>query len=316
LLIQHNIIINEKNDSGEEMYRLSLLGMLLFLTILLHRTFDKPESIMYYYNKIAENYSDKDNKILPLIFGKWTSLKNELGYNSLYNFDVILSTDHRRSSSINRSGIITQYGPSYGCKELSQYVSSIVKYNSIRLNELYNYGINAIEKYENDKMEYISVNRNEIPKKKILPVISKLWEISELVKYMDIDIHEKHKKLGEKWIGQPVYIISPIERLCNALTEEITITYYLNLISETENYAKERELGIFPELKYPRIRWASTKLATHFMKILQEDKEIKMWFDDWKSDILDFHETVKQMVIEEPKRTSQHIIFRPYSDED
>jgi hypothetical protein len=61
----------------------------------------------------------------------------------------------------------------------------------------------------------------------------------------------------------------------------------------------------------PATKWAG-KLATQFMRILKEDKEIGMWFNDWKSDILDFHETVKQMIIEEPERTSQHRIFSPY----
>ena len=70
------------------------------------------------------------------------------------------------------------------------------------------------------------------------------------------------------------------------------------------------------ELPEPTTRWASANLATSFMEILQEHKEIRMWFNDWKSDILDFHETVKQLIIEEPERTSQHKIFSLCSDED
>lgn len=61
--------------------------------------------------------------------------------------------------------------------------------------------------------------------------------------------------------------------------------------------------------------WAG-KLATQFMRILKEDKEIGMWFKDWKRDMLDFHENVKKMIDEEPKRTSQHRILSPYPDED
>jgi hypothetical protein len=314
LLIQHNIIINGHNDLGQKTYKLSLLGILLFLTILLHRTSNNPESIMYYYNKIAANYSENDNKILPLIFGKWSLLRNELGYDSLFNFDVILSRN-LRSFATSKSGIIPQYGQGSGCKELYQNVYAIIKSNSSKLNELYEYGISAIEKYEENKLEYISANINEISKKRILPLISKLWEISELVNYMDIDIYEKNEKFLKR-IGQPVYSTSPIERLCNALTEEITITYYLNLISETKYYAKERKLGILPEWQYNKIKWASPNLAVHFTKILKYDREIRMWFDKWRSDILDFHETVKQMIVEEPERTSQHKIFSPYSDED
>jgi hypothetical protein len=314
LLLQHNIIINGYNNLGQKTYKLSLLGILLFLTVLLHRTSNNPESIMYYYNKIAAKYSENDNKILPLIFGKWSLLRNELGYDSLFNFDVILSRN-LRSFVTSKSGIIPQYGQGLGCKELYQNVCAIIKSNSSKLKELYEYGISAIEKYEDNKIEYASVNINEISKKRILPLISKLWEISELVNYMDIDIYEKNKKFL-KQIGQPVYSTSPIERLCNALTEEITITYYLNLISETKYHAKERKLDILPEWQFNKIKWASPNLAVHFTKILKDDREIMMWFDKWKSDILDFHETVKQMIVEEPERTSQHKIFSPYPDDD
>lgn len=133
---------------------------------------------------------------------------------------------------------------------------------------------------------------------------------------MDIDTHEKYLE-SLIWAGQPELSISSIGRICNALTEEITITYYLNLISETKHYANERKLKPFLEcmdqkmLPEPTTRWASGNLATLFMEILKEDKEIRMWFNDWKSDILGYHETVKQMIIEEPKRTSQHRIFSP-----
>jgi hypothetical protein len=178
-----------------------------------------------------------------------------------------------------------------------------------------------MEMYENNKLDHIFIDGKGNSKKNILPLISKLWELSYLVNYMDIDTHEKYLE-SLIWAGQPKFSISPIERICNALTQEITITYYLNLISETKHYADERKLNPFIESMEqkmspePTNRWVSANLATSFMEILKGDKEIRMWFNDWKSDILGFHETVKQMIIEEPERTSQHRIFNPYSDED
>jgi DNA-binding PadR family transcriptional regulator len=315
ILIQHSIIVNEQIKSGEKIYRLSLLGILLFLTILLNRTFHKSKSIMYYYDKIAANCSGKGTKILPLIFGKWSLLKNKLGHDSLYNFDVILSK-HFRSFLTSKSIVL------YGYKELYQNSSSIVKYNFSSLNELYDYGMNAIEMYENDKLEHITVDRKRNSKKNILPLKSKLWEISELVNYMDFDTHEHYRKFL-KWTGQIEYSISPIERLCNALTEEISIIYYLNLISGGAiHYADERRLMPFAEsmdqaiLPKSTTRWASTNLAKHLVEILQEDKEIRVWFNGWKRDIIDFQETVMMKMMEEPKRNSRHRIFSPYSDED
>lgn len=314
LLIHHNIIIREQDKSGK-IFRLSLLGILLFLTILLHRTFNKSESLMYYYDRIAANYSGNKNKILPLIFGKWSLLKNSLGYDSLYNFDVILSKDHRTYLT-SKSGIINHIADGYGCKELYQYVCSIVKHNSIGLKELYEYGLWVMERYTNNKLEHVFVDEKSNSKKNILPLVLKLWELSDLLNYMDINTHQKYLE-SLKWAGQPEFSISPIERICKALTEEITITYYLNLVSET-NHANERKLQPLQESfdTEPTTKWASGKLATLFMGILKEDKEIRRWFNDWKSDMLDFHENVKNIIVEEPKRTSQHRFFSPYSDED
>jgi hypothetical protein len=50
-------------------------------------------------------------------------------------------------------------------------------------------------------------------------------------------------------------------------------------------------------LPKPTTRWVSANLAKSLNDIIHEDKEIRRWFNDWKSDIIDFHETVKQKTL-------------------
>jgi len=59
------------------------------------RLFFEDISLQEYFDKIALNYPDK----LPLIFGKWSLLKEELGSLFLYdNFDFLL---YKRAFSVN-----------------------------------------------------------------------------------------------------------------------------------------------------------------------------------------------------------------------
>ncbi|MGC2575430.1 MAG: hypothetical protein WA364_28315, partial [Candidatus Nitrosopolaris sp.] len=63
----------KRNNSRDEIYELSLLGVLLVLaTISLKRShWEETNSYFNHYDKAAANYKEK----LPLIFGKWTLLK-------------------------------------------------------------------------------------------------------------------------------------------------------------------------------------------------------------------------------------------------
>ena len=93
----HSTITIEENNDGIRKYALSLFGIMLALSIIRYHDMNKLKQGLYYtdislpdyYDKIASNYEDK----LPLIFGKWDTLKDVLRLFSVYNFDIILDKD-------------------------------------------------------------------------------------------------------------------------------------------------------------------------------------------------------------------------------
>ena len=89
---------NKEKEPNEAVYELSIFGIILILAnirlldreSLKHRLFLK-HSYPVYVEKIAKNYDDK----FPLIFGKWSILKDVLNLYSAYNFDIIVDKDIR-----------------------------------------------------------------------------------------------------------------------------------------------------------------------------------------------------------------------------
>jgi len=78
----HKTIVIKTNGTGNNVYELSLFGVLLVQTVILYNQMNKLQYGLYYndmlledyYDKIASNYQNK----LPLIFGKWNLLKKVL----------------------------------------------------------------------------------------------------------------------------------------------------------------------------------------------------------------------------------------------
>lgn len=154
---------------------------------------------------------------------------------------------------------------------------------------------------------------------KIGPIIQKLSEISDLYDYMNMN---QNKIFTDylKWIKLARNSTSPIEVMCNALTVEISLIYYLNLISSSLEpiSSNKRYLVFLRDMLSPRAEFTTRKSAAiHLTQILQEDHEINEWFNSWKRDILDFHHAVGQMIKEEPMRTSQQrdIVWPPPQEE-
>jgi hypothetical protein len=259
------------NYRGEETFQLSLFGILLFLTILLNRNFEKPRQIMFYYDKIASNYF----RVLPLIFGKWSLLRDKLGNDSMFNFDVILSKDPR----ISRSGkSVVQHG----YKELYQNARSIIQYNATTLHLIRNTGIDSLERYEVNKLDGIIREKN----------INK-HEKNDMTKFFAL-----YQKLND--------IYEPIN-----LAEEINLAYYLNLIHFTPYVNFNRLNMSLEEPEMHTTKWASNP-ATHLVEILEEDQEIREWFNKWKKDIMDFQDVAKENMAWEPERTSRYQEFTPH----
>jgi hypothetical protein len=112
-------------------------------------------------------------------------------------------------------------------------------------------------------------------------------------------------------------VVLLIETLSNRLAKEITLLYYLNLIRRDPSVNMKRfrlrfeEEHLVEQRKFLTTKWASNP-AKHFVQILKEDRELNEWFNNWKKDILDFQDAVKESIIEEPERTSRYEEFTPH----
>jgi hypothetical protein len=108
--IQHNLINITTNSKGENIYELSLFGIILVLKLIRYCYNNQKEKKLFfgnipfieYFEKIVKNYDTK----LPLIFGKWNLLKRILKDYTIYNFDKIINEFyfHKDTFSISLGG--------------------------------------------------------------------------------------------------------------------------------------------------------------------------------------------------------------------
>ncbi len=125
--------------SEENQYELSTFGiMLVFAVIRLAKNAKSSNnflqndgiSLFDYFDKIVDNYNDK----LPLIFGKWNTIKKALGNYAYHNFDII-TDDKLRNDESSKISVIRG-----GNKELLEGSKEIILYNRAKLGTFANVG--------------------------------------------------------------------------------------------------------------------------------------------------------------------------------
>lgn len=116
-----------------------------------------------YFDKIALNYHDK----LPLIFGKWSLLKKELGSLFLYdNFDFLL---YNKAFSVNMGTSIWLGGNKEFCDNLQALADRSAK----MLKVLYIQGKHILESRDENALED---EKNEF---KLLPAYLSLVKLKQ-----------------------------------------------------------------------------------------------------------------------------------------
>jgi hypothetical protein len=101
-LLSYNLIKVKHNKKGEDVYRLSLFGVLFVLSLVRYNDrgnlnqglYHSDQPFLEYYDIIADRYEDSN----PLIFKKWRLLRRTLKTIAAYNFDVILDQQFREKS--------------------------------------------------------------------------------------------------------------------------------------------------------------------------------------------------------------------------
>jgi DNA-binding PadR family transcriptional regulator len=302
--IQHSIILAKQNVTRS--FRLSLFGIVFAMTII--RKFSRFYSfpIYDYYDKIIASY--KDQKLLPLIFGKWDMLKSKLDVSSCYNFDIIVD-EEARSTALSLSVLLG------GLKEYYESMCSIVTYCASQLNNILSVGVSELSKYETDnkKTSYSAKQKDNSQKaKKVLKttaVSQKLDEIYSLAKYSNplkfqSDLYEEELEKSANRSS-----LSTVKILSDALAEEISFLYYLNLLRDYQvpliypYYGSDR---VFSGLRSKMLKMKTIHGSRHgdlhsllsprkkFKEIIDDDEDIKIWLNIWKRDLIKFQKDLAQ----------------------
>jgi hypothetical protein len=284
----HNTIISRQSDNNN-VYELSLFGVILALSVvrckdqdkLRHQLYYQDLSFVKYYDKIAHNYKEK----LPLIFGKWSLLTDILGLFSAYIFDIILDKEMR----LNDSDKITVIRG--GNKELSDGAREIVYQTRQQIGALadngmavwLNYSLSLSYEFggqEKASRDYLMTNDVDVQPQpdfeRIHSIKKKLDDIILMLNPLESDLS----------VGAMEEFSDELEK---QLGEEITALYYFHLYFDYEFFARISE----PRGHYystnsddfpPKSLWPKECL----LLLIKNDANkpyLSEWFYGWMEDI-------------------------------
>jgi len=299
--IVHSLIVAKKTSLGIS-YELSLFGVMLTMALVRYHylgvDYDNPNleksegrlNLFYnqidakkYCDKIVSNYRDK----LPLIFGRWSFLKEQLGSTLLYDSFDFLFYKNTSSNSIAKSMWLR------GNKEFYDDLQSLAYNTHSYLSLIYIAGNTVFENYQK--------KRNISADPKITPVDRKLKQIKEILKYADATSYLQELRsrnvlsfasTQEQWNSDT----DEIKVIEDIFGDELTFLFYLNLnrisFSLNKDYRKhlsktlESNISILKKISQELYRFGSPK--QRLMAILTKDKEIKQWFSEWMQDIVNY----------------------------
>jgi hypothetical protein len=162
LFLEHCFIVSRDIERGKT-FKLSTLGIILFLTYVHRKYHDSPTFIKRltdYYEAIALNYGN----VLPLIFGKWTILKKRLKYMAM-DFGVILDKERRYNGKYSTSVVLG------GVNEYFESMKNIVRHDIMTTTDIYNAGYDTFQ-------EILNRSGTEKRQERLKSVLQKLYKIS------------------------------------------------------------------------------------------------------------------------------------------
>jgi hypothetical protein len=312
-----HMLIARTDISQHITYELSLFGIMLVIALIRFnyigidkvrlgisnrhtdkvRLFFKDVPLKQYFDKIAFNYHDK----LPLIFGKWSFLKKELGTLFLYdNFDFLL---YDEAFSVNMGTSIWLGGN----KEFCDSLQALADRSAMMLKVLYIQGRDIVESFQKE---------NE---SKLLPAYLKLNEIEAILKYFDnrphpnrveakIMIHQNKIKTDLKDRNLYLDAITFIERV---FSNELTFFFYLNLnnakfipsryyFQNIKSNQTLEEIGL-RDLDVAKDVLSNGSPQQRLIRIIQNDNDIRKQFCTWIRILVDYQQETSQRMIENLK---------------
>ena len=259
-LLTHNIITVPQNDAGEQIYELSLFGLMLSLTLLLryhymgtlkYGLYFKDFSLEHYYDKVASAYEEK----LPLIFKKWKELKKVLKISAAYNFYKVLDKQNGGQKT-----------------ELCEGIRTIMIYNG---KLMWDFG-GSFAAAATEVLPALADSSDITGKRNIMQKTFTLYAKYEEVMRLNCpkSTYFNDTRPVNPEIHNNATIIRKMEQ---TFAEEITALYYMNLVSEGRIIVGKSE---------NRLRW-SRRTAQHCLSvILKNDFSLSVWFSKWMKDLV------------------------------
>ncbi len=278
-LLDHSLIVSSSPAHNQESrYELSLFGIMLILAVVRtehdFRFFNKEKKMTNFYSidlecffeKLAENYGQK----LPLIFGKWNELKENLVINSElpFLFDPIFFKEER---STYFSLPITEGGN----KEIYDSIKSISTNTSRKLLEIYKTGMQVLA----------TLNDQERPASVIQSTLDKIE-----IRLGYANIKSSLKRLSKRPTSTDQILHDYLDTIEAMFAKEITFIFYLALLrnaSSDYQWTPERELFL-PSTHETYFVTGKDML----MQFLKHDYDIKSLVCKWVKDATDYLELV------------------------
>jgi hypothetical protein len=300
----HKIVVVEPNANGNDLYELSLFGVLLVQTLVRYHEMDRLKHGLHYndisfedyYDKISSNYQNK----LPLVFGKWNLLKKILKTISAHNFGIILDRQ-TRSNAMAKSFL------DGGNKEFYDSLIGVALHSRNRLSEFYAKGLMEFSNYVTGAISQFP-DKNTMEARSYLyqktgAVYQMLLKVNILIDpstYDPVSFQEMVKNEAPSDIINPqqaervscYYGIDIIEK---AFAEEITFLYFLNLHN---NYRFQvmlpKNYYDFQESKIRELNDVEPSLLPMqcLLTILKHDGQIREWFLAWVEDLVRYQQEI------------------------
>jgi hypothetical protein len=299
-LLSYNLIKVMHNTKGNDVYRLSLFGVLFVLSLvryndrgkLNHGLYHSDQPLLEYYNIIADRYRDS----IPLIFKKWRLVRRTLKTIAAYNFDIILD-QHFREKSMRELSAFKRHPDdnlhiTSGNKYFFESTKSILEITRRQTGEMQIKGMEQMSRFVKQKSDQFPSesieNARNIVEEKIAAVSQLISEITinlEPIGYDPVTFEEK----AQQWVVdsqeakrlRQFYEIDSIEK---PIADEIAFLYYLNLNDEWYFHVME-----------PHIMEPSCDIVRPLQclrDILRGDQEIRESFSQWVGEMVKHQEEV------------------------
>jgi DNA-binding PadR family transcriptional regulator len=285
-----------------DLYELSLFGILLVQSLVHNREIGKLKHGLYYndisfenyHDKIASNYQSK----LPLVFGKWNLLKRILNIMSAHNFGIILDRQ-------TRSDIMARSSLEGGNKEFYDSVVGVALHSQTQLSELCRKGMmewsNYITSAISEHPDKSATEASSFLYRETSAVFQMLLKINILldpsaydpVSFQDLVKKQAIANIIDSKQAEQLSRLFKIDIIEKAFAEEITFLYFLNLHN---NY---RFQVVLPIKHYNQVKpkdMASFSPMQCLLAILRHDKQIRERFSAWIQDLGRYQEEILRTI--------------------